>query len=255
MHDETEDTVGPQPTRVFQNAWNAAVGQLEKGQWEEALFTLSLRYNDPDVTGEARTRLMDLLDPLAGRVIYSNEHTMDPPYLVRPGDTLQSIADQHQIPMALLQNINGIRDPNALQPGTKLKVLSGPFRAEIDRKQSELVLFLDRYYAGRFAISVGNDPEPTPAEYVVKAKQPGREYYTRDQSKIPAKAPDNPYGDWWIGLGRDGVGGDGPVGDVCIHGSPEPTPLHAGLGCVSLSSADAADVYHILSVGSKVVVR
>ena len=78
--DETEDTVGAQPNRVFQNAWNAAVGQLEKGQWEEALFTLSLRYNDPDVTGEARTRLMDLLDPLAGRVIYSNEHTMAPPY-------------------------------------------------------------------------------------------------------------------------------------------------------------------------------
>jgi len=260
FEDATKDAVDPQTNRVFQNAWNAAVGHLEKEHWEMALYTLSLRYNDPDVTGEARTRLMDLLDPLAGRVIYSNEHTMDRPYQVRPGDTLQSIADQHQIPMALLQNINGIRDPSALQPGTQLKVLRGPFRAEIDRKQSELVLFLDRNYAGRFAVSVGNDPYPKPAEYVVKAKQPGREYYASDRSRIPAKARDNPYGDWWIGLGRDGVGsdglvGDGLVGDVCIHGSPEPTPLHTGLGCVSLSSADAADVYHILTVGSKVVIR
>lgn len=260
LRDETED-VSPELNRVFQNAWNAAVGQLEAEQWEEALLALSLLYNNPNVTGEDRSRLMDLLDPLAGKVIYSNEHTIDPPYQVRPGDTLQSIADRYQVPAALLRNINGVRDPSLLQPGTQLKVLRGPFRAEIDRKRSELVLFLGGYYAGRFAISVGNDPDPKPAEYQVQAKQPGREYYAPDRSRIPAKAPDNPYGDWWIGLssvglGSDGLVGDGLVGDVCIHGSPEPPPqLPAGLGCVSLSSADAADVYQILTVGSKVSIR
>jgi len=248
--DESKGTVDPQPNRVFENAWNAAIGQLEKGEWETALYTLSLLYNDPDVAGEMRSRLVDLLDPLAGKVIYSNEHTLERPYEVLPGDTLQAIAERYQVPMTLLQNINGISDPRSLQPGRKLKVLRGPFRAEVDRKQQELVLFLGRHYAGRFAISIGNDPEPRPAEYQVTAKQPGREYYAPDHSSIPAKSSDNPYGDWWIGLG-----GDGLAGDVCIHGSPESTPLHAGLGCVSLSSADAADVYHILTIGSKVVIR
>lgn len=240
-----KENVGSQPNRVFQDAWNAAIGQLEKSQWKEALHTLSSLYNNTNVTGESRSRLMDLLDPLAGRVVYSNEHTFEPAYEVRPGETLQDIADRYQVPMALLQNINGIRDPSLVQPGTQLKVLRGPFRAEIDQKQQEMALFLDDHYAGRFAISIGNDPKPNPAEYRVEAKQPGREYYAPDQSTVPAGAPDNPYGNWWIGLG----------GDVCVHGSPDVTPAHGGFGCVSLSSADAADIYQILTVGSKVLIR
>ncbi len=244
--DETaEENAGPQPNRVFQDAWNAAIGQLEKSQWKEALHTLSSLYNNPNVTGESRSRLMDLLDPLAGRVVYSNQHTFEPAYEVRTGDTLQDVADRYQVPVALLQNINGIQDPSLLQPGTQLKVMRGPFRAVINQKQQELALFLGDHYAGRFAISLGNDPKPRPADYQVEAKQPGREYYAPNRSTVPAGAPDNPYGNWWIGLG----------GDVCLHGSPDVTPAHGGFGCVILSSADAADVYQILSVGSKVLIR
>ncbi|MBC8872215.1 MAG: LysM peptidoglycan-binding domain-containing protein [Planctomycetes bacterium] len=245
LDDEPSKAAEPQTNRAFENAWSSAAGQLEKGQWAEALYTLSLTYNDPDVRGEERDRLLDLLDPLAGKVIYSSEYALVSPHEVQQGDTLQGIAARYQVPMILLQNINGIPDPTSLQPGTQLKVLRGPFRAEVDRKRSELVLFLGRYYAGRFPISIGNDPDPESAEYTVETKQPGREYFTRDRMEIPAKAPENPYGDWWIGLG----------GDVCIHGDAKSIANHGSFGCVRLSSADAADVYHILSVGSKVVIR
>ncbi len=231
--------------RAFDNAWNSAVAQLQKGQWAESLLTLSFFFHDPDINGEERQRLIDLLDPLAGKVIYSSEHTLEAPYEVKPGDRLETIAQQYQVPVSLLQNINGISQPESLRPGTKLKVLRGPFRAEIDLKRSELVLFLGKYYAGRFAISVGNDPAPQPTECQVLATEAGREYVGQDGIRIPARAAENPYGKVYLDLGNG----------VCVHGSPEAIPSHAGLGCVSLSDADVADIAGILSVGSKVTIR
>jgi LysM repeat protein len=229
----------------FDEAWQRATDQLNNQHWADALRTLSVFYDRPELVGRDRQRLVDLLDPLAGKVIYSTEHLLEPPYQVRPGETLLDIAEQHQVPAALLMNINGMTDAQSLTPGSVLKVVRGPFRAEIVLAKDELVLFLDDCYAGRFAVSIGNDPRPNPAEYSVVGKQEGREYFAPDGSRVPPLAPENPYGRWWIDLG----------GDVCIHASAQATPTHGGLGCISLDPNDAADVYGILSLGSKVLVR
>ena len=231
--------------RAFDNAWNSALAQLQKGQWAEALLTLSFFFHDPEITGEERQRLIDLMDPLAGKVIYSSEHTLEAPHEVQPGEQLDVIAQQYELPVSLLQSINGIAQPESLRPGTQLKVLRGPFRAEIDLKRNELVLFLGKYYAGRFAISVGNDPAPQPTECQVAGKEAGHEYVGRDGVRIPARAADNPYGGMYLDLGNG----------VCVHGSPDKIPTHAGLGCISLSTADVTDVANILSIGSKVTIR
>lgn len=230
---------------AFQNGWTSAVTQIEKGQWSEALFTLSVFYNNPDVIGENRQQLIDLLDPLAGKVIYSTEHTLEAPYAVQDGESLYDIADRFRVPAQLLANINGVQQPEAMPPGTQLKVLEGPFRAEVDLKKNELVVFLGRYYAGRFAISVGNDPAPQPGEFQVLAKERGHEYESADGIRIPARLADNPYGQWWIDLGNG----------FALHGSPETMPSHGSLGCISLNPDDAFDVYSILSIGSKVLIR
>jgi len=240
-----EDQGDFRSVRAFDNAWNSAVAQLQKGQWAESLLTLSFFFHDPEITGEERQRLIDLLDPLAGKVIYSSEHTLEAPHEVKPGEQLDAIAQQYQVPVSLLQNINGITRPETLRPGTRLKVLRGPFRAEIDLKRNELVLFLGKYYAGRFAIRVGNDPAPQPTECQVVGKEAGREYVGRDGTRIPARTADNPYGGMYLDLGNG----------ICVHGSPEKIPAHAGLGCISLSDSDVTDVASILSLGSKVTIR
>jgi hypothetical protein len=229
----------------FDDAWQMAMDQLNNQSWADALRTLSVFYDRPEVAGRDRQRLLDVLDPLAGKVIYSTEHLLEPPYQVRPGETLLEVAQRYQVPALLLKNINGIADPQRLTPGSVLKVVRGPFRAEVTLARDELVLFLDDCYAGRFAVSIGNDPRPAPGEYAVLGKQEGREYYAPDGSRIPPLANNNPYGRWWIDLG----------GDICIHASAATTPTHGGLGCVALDSNDAADVFGILSIGSKVLIR
>jgi LysM repeat protein len=240
-----QDGSAYQTVGAFRSAWSSATDQLDKEQWGEALLTLSLRYNDHDLTGEERRRLIDLLDPLAGKVIYSNQSILEAPYVTKSGETLYDVAQQFQVPLTLLQNINDISNPDAVWPGTSIKVVRGPFRAEVNVQRSELVLFLGKYYAGRFAISAGNDPSPQSGEFQVVAKQPGREYTVANGSRIAAGAAGNPYGDSWIDLGQN----------MSIHGSPETIPAHGSFGCVALRPSEVADVYGILSVGSKVLIR
>jgi lipoprotein-anchoring transpeptidase ErfK/SrfK len=132
-----------------------------------------------------------------------------------------------------------------LVPGTQLKVVPGPFRADVNLATSELTLFLGEMYAGRFPFALGTEP-PQPGSYKVQDKQANRTYYAADGRTIPANDPANPYGGAWIDLGHE----------ASIHGSAIASAAPAAaLGCISLSPQDARDVFGILSVGSDVVIR
>lgn len=227
--------------RAYERARKIAQSQIEAGKYHNALATLSVFFRSPDLTPSEHRELLDLLDPLAGRVVYSREHLLEPPYIVRRNETLANIAQQYNVPMELLQRINGVDTPDVLVPGTELKVVTGPFRAEVNLQGQELTLFLNELYAGRFPITIGQDPAPIMGDFKIREKREDRDYFSMAGQKIPAGNPANPFGNVWLDLGRE----------VCIHGSPAAgTDPHRG--CISLSPQDADDVYGILSVGSTV---
>ncbi|MCA9271100.1 MAG: LysM peptidoglycan-binding domain-containing protein, partial [Planctomycetales bacterium] len=165
---------------AFLSAWNGAQDQLKNGELAEALFTLSLWYDSADVPADMQSQLVDTLDQLAGAVVYSPSYHSEPPYEVRPGERLEDIARQYQVPWQYLANVNGIQDPAQLTPGTRLKVVRGPFNAVVNIERRELTLLVGRRYAGRFAATFGNDPAPLPGEYIVREKDIERTFYDRD---------------------------------------------------------------------------
>lgn len=240
-----EAASGDSPSAAeYEAAFAEAQLQIQNGKLNQALAVLSRFVTSSDLSAQQKTQLLDLVDPLAAKVVYSTEHAIEPAYEVRRGEKLSDIAETYHVPWQLLANINGIENPELLVPGTKLKVVPGPFRAEVNVQSNELTLFAGQLYAGRFPISVGKDPEPKPGEYRVLEKQVGRVYYAGDGRTIAADDPTNPYGRVWIGLGND----------LCIHSSPAQSDPTAA-GCISLSPLDANDVYNILSQGSTVVIR
>ena len=247
----TASAAGPEGVRfdpkeaMIERGWNEARAEVEAGKPRQALFILSRLYADPRLTAVDRRRLQDALDPLAAQVIYSQQHMLEQPFLVRRGDTLPAIAEQYRVPWQLLANINGVRDPEFLVPGTKLKVVRGPFRADVNLADQELTLHLNQLYAGRFPIAVGQDPSPTVGEFEIKAKSDGREFATGDGQVIPAGHPANPYGTMFMDIGRN----------LALHGSATAEDAAPNAGCISLSPRDALDVAGILSVGSTVTIR
>lgn len=198
---------------------------LAQGRLVEALQKLSARYDQPGLSPEEREQLTDLLDQIAYAVIYSPQSLLEPPYVVQPGDTLARIAQSYGVPWQLLARINGIADPNALRPGQTLKVLRGPFDAEIDLARREMTLKLHGLYAGRFALPAL--PEHSRLENT---------YFVEDKSPVP--------GDWWIRLsggteirGLDSVGAQ-PAG--------RQSPV------IGVEAEQIENLHTILSVGSRV---
>jgi len=234
----------PATSSAFAELWKKAQEEVEQNKFPEALVTATTAYTS-QLDDQQRDQLQDFLDPLAAKVIYSREPLLLPSYTARGDETLADIATTYNVPWQLLQNINGIENPEILLAGTTLKVVKGPFRAEVNTRASEMTLYLNDMYAGRFVISVGNEPAPKPGTYWVKTKEEGHAYFTADNRTIAANDPLNPYGDVWIDLGRD---------NACIHGSPLKGLASPGAGCISLSPREAHDVFGILVEGSQVVV-
>ena len=216
---------------------------LDANHLAEALRGLTAWYGSAQLTTEEQAQLFDLLDQLAGTVVYSTEHWLTEAYVAREGDTLEAVAAEYDVPWQLLAKINGISDPQALTAGEELKVVKGPFEAEVDLSKYRLTLFVDGCYAGRFLIGVGNEPVPA-GEFTVEDKQLDPQYTTPDERIVMADDPANPLGKYWIGLGKN----------LGIHGTLDDRGIGetAGAGWIRLTRRDIEDVFDILTEESPV---
>lgn len=234
----------PLPTQDFATARRQALDMADRGELKEALALLSRYYNSPELGSAESDDLVDILDGLAAVVVYSlDHHVLASAYTVGQLDTVESVAAANKLNPEFVAKVNGLGNSKALVPGSKIKVVPGPFRASINLSRGELTVFLGELYAGRFPISTGKDPEPRPGMFAVADRQRDRTYYGAARRVIQANDPMNPYGGYWINLGDD----------LCIHGTAEmPSSDLEHAGCISLAPLDASDVFDILTVDSQV---
>jgi len=227
-------------------------GKLDQSRLREALQTLTRWYGDPSLSPQQARQVTELLDKLAGTVVYSREHWLEDPYIVRVGDTAEQIAQQYSVPWQVLARINGVSDAQQPRPGQTLKVVRGPFHARIDLSKYELTLMLGDLYAGRFPIGIGSDQARLDGTYVVSNMTRNPEYFGPDNVRIYADDPSNPLGEYWISLAQE-AGQASPIG---IHGTNDPANLRrtGGRGSICLGQKDIDDVFGILSLGSRVTV-
>ncbi len=244
----------------LQAAFDAALLEanqlIVQNRLAEAHLQLSRWYGSRDQLDTQRQQiLLDLLDRLAAKVVYSRESYLDRPHVVQPDETLEAIAERYGVPARLLEKINRLPDAASLRPGTELKVVRGPFHAEVQLERYEMTLFLnDGRYAGRFTIGLGSEVPAKEGEYVVTEKAYDPPYIYLDGRSIPGGDPNNPLGNRLVELGVQA----GQEGELAIHGtnSPQSVGSAAQEGCIRLRPQDADDVYDILSKNaSKVIIR
>ncbi len=231
----------------FAEFMQAVQKKLDEGRLPEAHLALSSLYDNPDLPPAQARQLTELLDQLAGTVIYSRQHFTEQPYLVRPGDTLDQIADRYNVPPLLLARINGIRENVPLEPGHELKVIRGPFNALIHLDKHELTLMVEGRYAGRFPIGIGCDQPKLEGTYIVREKNTNPPYRSPDGITVPGGDPRNPFGKFWIGLSSN----------IGLHGTVDPQNIGRddNRGNICLGDRDIDDLYGILSIGSRVVIQ
>ncbi len=240
--------VAPAQASLFSVTRLAVQAALDRGELSQALLQLSDWYGDPSLSASESSEVNGLLSQLAGSVIYSTEHRLEPPYMVQAGERLEMIAKKYEIPWQLLAKINGITSADQLQPGQQLKVMRGPFSALIDLSHRKLTLMLDRRYAGEFSIDV--DPSVSVEEGHWEVNQ---KLLTPASAAFAGTGPTTPTEERSLMLSS----ATGAASQVAIlRGATAPNPLSEPAGrVIRLSPNDASDIFDILSLGSKVVIR
>ncbi|MDO4628086.1 MAG: LysM peptidoglycan-binding domain-containing protein [Planctomycetia bacterium] len=144
-------------TEAVREYLKIATEKIQNGNALEVLQSLSKYYGDPRFSAEELAELTNILVQAATLVIYSQQSFLEPAYTIQPGDTVEKIALQYQIPEEFIIRVNGLTAPFTLQPGTQLKVVKGPFHAIVYLDRYEMILTLNGLFAGRFWLGIGGD--------------------------------------------------------------------------------------------------
>jgi len=236
---------------TFASAWPEIQGALQRQELVAAHAMLSRWYGNPTLTPAETQQIETLLSQLAGTIVYSTEHRLEPPYTVKPGDTLQTIAQQYEVPWQLLAKINGIADPNGVPVGQQLKVIHGPFAAIVELDKSQLTLMLDGRYAGRFPLSLVEGATVSEGEWVLEQKlaQPTTQNSVGSAAYAPSAVEQV--------LVLRSETATAPSATISITGgqSTPSGPAPGAPAAIRLSPRDVEEVADILSIGSPVTIR
>jgi LysM repeat protein len=236
--------------------------KLAAGQVLEARQELNSLLRDGALSGRVAAEVRTLLAGLADQTVFARKLTPGDPlqesHTIQPGDRLIHIARKLDLPHEILMEINKIHDAGTIRADQKIKLLHGPFHARIYKSDFRLDLYLGDLYVRSYAVGLGADPGTPEGAWKVKDRLPNPTYYpsasATEKRIIAPDDPDNPLGEYWIGL--EGVEGDAVGHDgYGIHGTIEPESIGkaVSLGCVRMHNEDVAFVYKCLLPGKSTV--
>lgn len=193
-----------------------------------------------------RAAIQSRLESTANTIFFQPQPHFTEPYVIQPGDRLESIAKKYKLSWEYLSALNRT-SPNRIQAGKRLKVLKGPFSAAVDLQDFALTVHLQGYYVKRYEIGIGKDGSSPLGKFPVLTKIANPQYTDPDGRVIEGDDPRNPLGERWIDLGNS----------YGIHGTIEPESIGtaASRGCIRMRDPDIIEVYNFLTVGSEVTLR
>jgi len=195
---------------------------------------------------EHRPLIQERIDETAAIIFSSMDRQFSEPHFVEYGETLESIAKQYDVPWEYLSRLNRVV-PQKLQAGQQLKVVRGPFGAVVDLSEYCLTVHAHGWYVNRYMVGIGRDQKTPVGRFTVEEKLENPTWYNPDGGVVEADDPENPLGEFWIGLGNH----------IGIHGTNDPSTIGraASRGCVHLGESEIAEVFSLLSPGSVVMIR
>jgi lipoprotein-anchoring transpeptidase ErfK/SrfK len=175
-------------------------------------------------------------------------------YVVQSGDTLQKIAKPCRIEWEFLARINRMSNPRGLQINQKIKTITGPFHAIVDKDEYRLDLYLgegsQRVFVRSFTVGLGEYNSTPVGRFKVrprsKLKDPAWTNPRTGESFEPSD-PMNPIGEFWIGLeGLDDHNKE--LAGYGVHGTIELDSIgqQRSMGCVRMLPDDIELIYELL---------
>jgi L,D-transpeptidase ErfK/SrfK len=189
-------------------------------------------------------------------------------YVVKKGDTLRSIAARFGVDIGTLARENAFRSDRTLMAGESLRIDHRHLVPDALRSVDLVVNIPQRMLFYRrtdgatvgYPVAVGRpdwrtpggpftvtvlEPHPTwevPRSILEESRRKGR-----SQRPVVPPGPDNPLGDFWIGLSLAGIG---------IHSTNVPSSIFGAVshGCIRMHPSDIAQLFGDVRVGAAGVI-
>jgi lipoprotein-anchoring transpeptidase ErfK/SrfK len=184
-------------------------------------------------------------------------------YEIKSGDALSKLVNREGVKTnwRFVQRINGISDPSRIRVGQRIKLVQGPFHAEVDKAAHRADVWLgegdEAIYVTSLPVGLGEfGSTPEGAFRVRRGGKMINPSWTnpRTGERFASDDPLNPIGEYWIGL--DGIDPHNlQEQGFGIHGTIEPESIgqDRSMGCVRLGDEDIALLYEMLTEGNSVV--
>ena len=174
-------------------------------------------------------------------------------YIVRPGDTLSSIARGTNTKVELIKLAMNKLDNN-IRPGETLHISAIYPDIVVDKKTFKLTLNWKKGVVRQFTVGIGKDNSTPVGEFVVESKIPNPDWYPSPGRKIPFGNPENILGTRWMGLKATS---DHTGTGYGIHGTfqPETVGSSTSAGCVRMLNKDVEELFEWVPLGAKVVIK
>jgi lipoprotein-anchoring transpeptidase ErfK/SrfK len=253
------------PTRP--SVLDAAASLIRAGDVVEARAVLSEALRSRELRETEAEQVRGTLAVLNNGMVFGPEVTPGDPftrlYEIKSGDALSRIANREGIKTnwRFLQRINGIADPGRIRAGQRIKVVQGPFHAEVDKKAHRIDIWLgegeEAVFVRSLPVGLGEfDSTPQGGFRVRRGGKMVNPSWTnpRTGERFAAADPNNPIGEFWIGL--DGIDPHNlQEQGFGIHGTIEPDSIgqDRSMGCVRLADGDIDLLYEMLTEGNSVV--
>ena len=210
---------------------------------EAALSEYAVRAKEPEA-------IQDKLGDVNIAILFSPLETEVPKttwYSVKEGDTLAGIAKRFHTTVDLLAESNNIVNPQLLQVGDRLKVITDSFRIVIDRSDNTLSLFCHEKLIKKYSVGTGEYGKTPLGEFTIASKDIDPMW-----RGIPFGDERNILGTRWMRI----TDKDGALSGYGIHGTWEPDTIgkHSSQGCVRMLNEDVEELFKIVTIGTPVMI-
>ena len=236
----------------------------------EARDTLNRALSHPHASGAQQQAARAQISQINDLLVFSPRVVPGDPlartYEIQGGDILSRIARNESLhtDWRLLLRLNNIADARRIRVGQKLKLLQGPFHAEIHKAAYRIDFYADtqdsagnRLYVCSRPCGLGEfDSTPVGMFKVRSESKLVNPHWVnpRTGERFDADNPENPIGERWIGLEGTDENTSALLG-YGIHGTIDPESIggQESMGCVRLLPDDVALAYELLVVEKSTV--
>lgn len=219
----------------------------ESGEFLKAREQYRSLLTQEGLSKDVKRTIQSELEDLNIKILFSPIETEDSTvYVVKSGDNLSNIAKKYGTTVALIRKSNHLKS-DVIRPDMKLKISKAKYSIEVDKSDNELKLLSDDMLLKTYRVSTGEKNSTPIGEFTIDIKLEDPTWYHAG-AVVPPDSPDNILGTRWMGFSLQGYG---------IHGTtlPETIGTQASSGCIRMYNQEVEELYSIVPVKTKVLVK